>query len=402
MTGTPVPAPATPPTAAAGADGPLLHVSDLAVEFARRDLPPVRVVDGVSFEIAPREIVGLVGESGSGKTVTMLSLLRLVPPPGRIADGRILFDGRDIRALDPEAMRLLRGDGISLIPPDATAALNPVVRAGDQVAEGIASHRPGVSAADARARVLEMFRRVGLPNPELRYGRYPHELSGGMQQRALIASALLMGPRLILADEPTTALDVTIQAQILRLLLEVREAFGTAILYVTHDLATVAEICDRVLVMYAGHLVESAPVRTLFAAPLHPYTRALLGSIPPLSAERVERLAALPGTPPDPASWPAGCRFAPRCPLRAKLGGPAICEEADPAFDEVASDHRVACHFPGAEAEVLARLGRTGAVPLTLSDDAPEMLVDEIPDPLAFADEEESRILDDDHGGHAA
>jgi peptide/nickel transport system ATP-binding protein len=389
----------TPPP---GDGGPLLAVSGLAVEFARTGTTPVRVVDGVSFEIAPREIVGLVGESGSGKTVTMLSVLRLVPPPGRVADGRILFDGRDLRALDAEAMRQLRGDGISLIPPDATAALNPVVRAGDQVAEGIASHRPTTSKAEARNRVMEMFRRVGLPDPGMRYSRYPHELSGGMQQRTLIASALLMGPRLILADEPTTALDVTIQAQILRLLLEIREAFGTAILYVTHDLATVAEICDRVLVMYAGHLVESAPVRVLFDAPLHPYTRALLGSIPPLVPERVERLAALPGTPPDPASWPRGCRFAPRCPLRAKLGGPAVCEEADPPFAQVAPEHRAACHFAGPEAEVLARLGRTDAVPLPLAEDAPESLIDEVPDPLAFADEAETRILDDDHGGHVA
>jgi oligopeptide/dipeptide ABC transporter ATP-binding protein len=380
----------------------LVLVEDLAVEFARRDAPPVRVVDGVSFEIGAGEIVGLVGESGSGKTVTMLSLLRLVPPPGRIADGRITYDGQDIRALGADEMRALRGNGIALIPPDATAALNPVVRSGDQVIEGIRSHRPGVSIEQARAQALEMFRRVGLPNPELRYRRYPHELSGGMQQRTLIASALLMGPRLILADEPTTALDVTIQAQILRLLLDIREGFGTAILYVTHDLATVAEICDRVLVMYAGHLVESAPVRTLFAAPFHPYTRALLGSIPPLTTERLDALQALPGTPPDPAAWPAGCRFAPRCPLRAALGGPSICEEVDPPFLDVAADHRSACHFSGPEAEVLARERRPGVAPITLDDDAPATLVSEVPDPMAFADDDEARVLDDDHGGHAA
>jgi oligopeptide/dipeptide ABC transporter ATP-binding protein len=339
----------TRPHPALDAPGPLLRVSGLAVEFDVRDAAPLRVVDGVSFEVDPGEIVGLVGESGSGKSVTMLSVLRLVPPPGRIAEGRIEFAGRDIRSLDREAMRGLRGSAIALIPPDATAALNPVVRAGDQVIEGIRSHRPGVSTAEARSQALEMFRRVGLPDPALRYRRYPHELSGGMQQRTLVASALLLGPRLILADEPTTALDVTIQAQILRLLLDIRASFGTAILFVTHDLATVAEICDRVLVMYAGHLVETAPVAQLFASPAHPYTRALLASIPPLTAERIERLHAVAGAPPDPASWPVGCRFAARCELRARLGSPEVCDRVDPPLAELAPGRRAACHFAGPE-----------------------------------------------------
>jgi oligopeptide/dipeptide ABC transporter ATP-binding protein len=334
-----------------------------------RDAPPLCVVDDVSFEIAAGEIVGLVGESGCGKTVTMLSVLRLVPPPGRIADGELVFGGRNLRSLKPEQMRSLRGSEIALIPPDATAALNPVIRAGDQVVEGIHSHRPNVSPREARAQALEMFRRVGLPNPELRYRRYPHELSGGMQQRALIASALLMGPRLILADEPTTALDVTIQAQILRLLLEVRDTFGTAILYVTHDLATVAEICDRVLVMYAGHVVESAPVAALFEAPLHPYTRGLLTSIPPLSAERIDRLQAIAGAPPDPSAWPVGCRFAARCPLRASLGSPEICTAEDPPLVQLEPSHVAACHFAGREHEVLARAGVKTLVEADLSAD---------------------------------
>jgi peptide/nickel transport system ATP-binding protein len=327
----------------------LLRVADLAVEFDRRDGPPLRVVEGVSFDVHAGEIVGLVGESGCGKSVTMLSVLGLVPPPGHVADGRIEFAGRDMRRLGREEMRALRGSQIALIPPDATAALNPVTRAGDQAVEGFGSHRPEVSRAEARRLVIGMLTRVGLPNPERSYRRYPHELSGGMQQRALIASALLMDPRLILADEPTTALDVTIQAQILRLLLEIRDGFGTAILFVTHDLAAVAEICDRVLVMYAGHIVEAASVERLFEAPMHPYTRALLSSIPPLSAERVERLQAVAGAPPDPAAWPAGCRFAERCDLRAALGSPDVCTQDDPPLLSVGPRHEAACHFAGTD-----------------------------------------------------
>ncbi len=242
-------------------------------------------------------------------------------------------------------MRSLRGSEIALIPPDATAALNPVVRAGDQVVEGLLSHGRTSGKREARRLALEMFARVGLANPEMRYRRYPHELSGGMQQRMLVASALLLSPGLILADEPTTALDVTIQAQILRLLLEVRNEFGTAIFFVTHDLAAVAEICDRVLVMYAGHIVEAAPVRELFSRPLHPYTRALMSSVPPLSATPTDSLTAIAGAPPDPGAWPPGCRFAARCALRVKLGSPEACVTVDPPLAPVGPDHASACHF---------------------------------------------------------
>jgi oligopeptide/dipeptide ABC transporter ATP-binding protein len=332
-------------------NGPLLDVRNLAVEFGTRG-GSVRVVDNVSFSIAPGEIVGLVGESGCGKSVTMLSILQLVPPTGRVVAGSITFKGTNMLGLDRRQLRQLRGSQIALIPPDATAALNPVVRAGDQVVEGLHSHGRTRSKKDARNLALEMFARVGLPNPELRYRRYPHELSGGMQQRMLIASALLLAPGLILADEPTTALDVTIQAQILRLLLEVREEFGTAILFVTHDLAAVAEVCDRVLVMYAGHIVETAPVKELFSRPLHPYTRALMSSVPPLSATPAELLHAVAGAPPDPGSWPAGCRFAARCFLRAKLGNPEICETVDPPLADVAANHRSACHFAEQTGEI--------------------------------------------------
>jgi oligopeptide/dipeptide ABC transporter ATP-binding protein len=344
----PRPVPPTHPSVA-----PVLEVADLAVEFATRT-GSVRVVEEVAFSVGPGEIVGLVGESGSGKTVTMMSVLRLVPPPGRIAEGRITLDGVDVRSLTREEMRALRGSTVALIPPDATAALNPVVKVGDQVMEGVRSHRPSVSEDDARKLALEMFRRVGLPRPEQRLRRYPHELSGGMQQRVLIASALQMEPRLILADEPTTALDVTIQAQILRLLLAVRDEFGTAILFVTHDLAAVAEICDRVLVMYSGRLVESAPVDDLFGRPLHPYTRALMASIPPLSAEPPDRHQAVAGAPPEPGSWPPGCRFAPRCGLRSELGEPEICTTLQPPLVEFRPNHRAACHFAGSAAGVAA------------------------------------------------
>jgi oligopeptide/dipeptide ABC transporter ATP-binding protein len=337
-------APATPIPPATQAAAPLLEVRDLAIEFA---LPKgsVRVVDHVSFSIAPGEIVGLVGESGCGKSVTMLSVLGLLPPPGLVAAGQITFKGTNLLALGKRELRQLRGSQIALIPPDATAALNPVVRAGDQVVEGLHSHGRTRSRSEARKLALDMFTRVGLPNPELRYRRYPHELSGGMQQRMLVASALLLSPGLILADEPTTALDVTIQAQILRLLLEVRDEFGTAILFVTHDLAAVAEICDRVLVMYAGHIVESAPVGELFSRPLHPYTKALMSSVPPLRSEPPETLHTVAGAPPDPGTWPAGCRFAARCALRAKLGNPEVCDTVDPPLLDVGPVHRSACHF---------------------------------------------------------
>jgi oligopeptide/dipeptide ABC transporter ATP-binding protein len=328
----------------AAAATPILEVRGLAVEFQARG-GSVRVVDDVSFAIAPGEIVGLVGESGSGKSVTMLSVLRLVPPPGRVVAGRITFKGRDMLSLDRDQMRSLRGSEIALIPPDATAALNPVVRAGDQVVEGLLSHGRTSGKPEARRLALEMFARIGLANPELRYRRYPHELSGGMQQRMLVASALLLSPGLILADEPTTALDVTIQAQILRLLLEVRNEFGTAIFFVTHDLAAVAEICDRVLVMYAGHIVEAAPVQELFSRPLHPYTRALMSSVPPLSATPTDSLTAIAGAPPDPGAWPPGCRFAARCALRVKLGSPEACVTVDPPLAPVGPDHASACHF---------------------------------------------------------
>ena len=358
-------------TAPATGDQAVLDVRGLSVEFELRK-GSVRVVDGVSFSIVAGEILGLVGESGSGKSVTMLSVLRLVPPPGRIVGGTISFKGTDLVTLGPGQLRELRGNQIALIPPDATAALNPVVHAGDQIVEGIQSHGRSISKAKARQLVLDMFRRVGLPDPELRFRRYPHELSGGMQQRMLVASALLLSPSLILADEPTTALDVTIQAQILRLLLEVRQEFGTAILFVTHDLAAVAEICDRVLVMYAGHIVESAPVTELFARPLHPYTLGLMASVPPLRSEPLATLNTIAGAPPDPGAWPAGCRFAARCVLRARLNDPEICETVDPPLLQVGPDHQAACHFTSRIAEIAAGVDQSVEVQVIATAEAEE------------------------------
>jgi peptide/nickel transport system ATP-binding protein len=363
-------------------DGVLLDVRDLAVEF---ELPHghIRVVDGVSFSVDAGEIVGLVGESGSGKSVTMLSVLGLVPPPGKIAGGRISFKGQDLLALGRGQLRQLRGSQIALIPPDATAALNPVARVGDQVIEGLSSHGRTTSRAQARSSALEMLKRVGLPDPELRYRRYPHELSGGMQQRMLVASALLLSPELILADEPTTALDVTIAAQILGLFLEIRREFGTAILFVTHDLAAVAEICDRVLVMYAGHIVESAPIEELFSRPLHPYTHALMASVPPLRSDPPAMLHTIAGAPPDPGSWPAGCRFASRCLLRARLGDPEICETVDPPLLEVGPAHTAACHFT-------SEIGRL-AMPIDRAVEGQVLDPTEAEQDAALADDDELR-----------
>jgi oligopeptide/dipeptide ABC transporter ATP-binding protein len=320
----------------------LLVVEELAVEFATRRAR-VRAVDDVSFRIGRGEIVGLVGESGSGKSTLGSALLRLVPPPGRVVAGRIRFDGRDVLALRPGELRRLRGREISLVVQDALAVMNPVTTVGEQIGEMVRDHRGGTWRA-IRPQVLEMLRQVRIPRPELNVKRHAHELSGGMQQRVVIAEALILHPKLIVADEPTTALDVTVQAQILALLNDARDTSGTSILFVTHDLATVAELCDRVLVMYAGKIVESGPVRDVFRSPLHPYTRALLAGLLPLHGELPAELAALPGQPPHPEAWPPGCRFHPRCPLREALGRPARCATELPAGDSGAP-HWAACHF---------------------------------------------------------
>ena len=291
---------------------PLLLVEDLRLAF---DLAGGTVfpVDGVSFSIARGETLALVGESGCGKSLTSLALLRLVPPPGRIAEGsKVALDGGDLLALRESDMRAVRGGRIGMVFQDPMTSLNPVFTVGDQVAETIRAHRKATSR-EAKDRTIALFGEVGIPDPALRYSAYPHQLSGGLRQRVMIAIALAADPELLVADEPTTALDVTVQAQILELLDGLRRDRGMSVLLITHDLGIVAGRADRVAVMYAGQIVETADTQTLFRAPGHPYTRALFASMPRLDHTR-ERLSPIPGSVPLPGAWPSGCRFHPRCP----------------------------------------------------------------------------------------
>jgi peptide/nickel transport system ATP-binding protein/oligopeptide transport system ATP-binding protein len=290
---------------------PLLEVRDLTAHFFTDD-GVVRAVDGVSFEVNEGETLAMVGESGSGKTVTALSILRLVPdPPGRIVGGSIRFRGRDLLALTPPEMRAVRGRQISMIFQEPMTSLNPVFTCGDQIAEAIVLH-DRVDRREARARAIAMLALVGIPLPAQRVDEYPHQLSGGMRQRVMIAMALACRPSLLIADEPTTALDVTIQAQILDLLRRLQHELGMAVLLITHDLGVVAETADRVAVLYAGQVVEYADVDATFKRTLHPYTAGLMASLPRLGAPR-ETLRVIPGNVPDPARFPSGCRFHPRC-----------------------------------------------------------------------------------------
>ena len=292
--------------------GPLLGIEHLRTYFYG-EAGVARAADDVSFEIAPGETVGLVGESGCGKSVTALSILRLVRPPGRIEAGsRILFEGRDLVTLDERSLRSVRGARIAMVFQEPMTALNPVFTVGEQIAEVVRIHSKA-SRRQAWDRAVEMLQIVGIPAPAERAREYPHQLSGGMRQRVVIAMALVMNPALVIADEPTTALDVTIQAQILELLKDLQQRFGTSILLITHDLGVVAETVSRVLVMYGGEIVEEAPVRELFRRPHHPYTEGLLSAMPRLGEAR-ERLRTIPGTVPPPTRWPAGCRFHDRCP----------------------------------------------------------------------------------------
>jgi len=291
---------------------PLLEVEDLRAHFFMRDAV-VKAVDGVSFEIQPGEIVGLAGESGCGKTVTTQCILRVLPVPGRIVSGDIRLKRQSLLALSKEEMRQIRGRRISIVVQDALAALNPVISTGEQIADVLQAHNK-VSWKEAWKRAVDVMKNVGIPEPETRAKHYAHEFSGGMQQRTVIGAALTCGPDLIIADEPTTALDVTIQMQILNLLKEAQQKLGSSVLYISHDLANIARICERVMIMYAGEVVEIASAHYLFNDPLHPYTRGLLACIPPLGGEPTFYLPAIPGMPPDPVSYPPGCRFAPRCP----------------------------------------------------------------------------------------
>jgi oligopeptide/dipeptide ABC transporter ATP-binding protein len=321
---------------------PLLKIEDLRVHYPG-DARPVRAVDGLSLEVREGETYALVGESGCGKSATALSILRLVEP-GRVVGGRIHFEGRDLLQLTEKQMQTIRGARIGMVFQEAAAALNPVMRIGTQVAEALRVHKRR-SRKDAWTEAVRLLERVTLSDPERQAKAYPHELSGGMQQRVMLAIALACSPALLIADEPTTALDVTIQAQILDLLRGLRGSLGISVLLITHDLGVVAENADRVGVMYAGRLVEEAPVDALFAEPRHPYTRGLLRSTPgyvDASADdagpRTRRLTTLPGAVPDPANPPHGCRFHPRCPERFEP-----CTERIPVDTHVGEHRRVAC-----------------------------------------------------------
>ena len=322
---------------------PLLRVENLKTHFHTRD-GVVRAVDGVSFEVMPGETLAIVGESGCGKSVTSMSILRLLPmPPARIADGRIEFDGRNLLELSEPEMRKVRGNAISMIFQEPMTSLNPVLTVGRQIAEALVLHR-GMSRKDATARAVEMLRKVHIPEAQRRVTQYPHELSGGMRQRVMIAMALACGPRLLIADEPTTALDVTIQAQILELMRELHRETGAAIILITHDLGVVAEMAQRVVVMYAGRKVEEAPIEELFASPRHPYTRGLLGSMPHLGDsvnETGKRLVEIPGMVPSLRDPAPGCLFAPRCPNAGER-----CTREAPPLELHAAGHWAACWHP--------------------------------------------------------
>ena len=318
----------------------LLKVENLKTYF-HTDGGVAQAVDGISFVLRKGETLGLVGESGCGKSVTSLSVMRLIPdPPGKIVEGQIFFKGRDILRLSEAKMRSVRGNDIAMIFQEPMTSLNPVFTCGFQIDEAVIRHQ-GLNRDAARVKTVDMLKRVGIPDPEGRANEYPHQLSGGMRQRVMIAMALSCNPDLLIADEPTTALDVTIQAQILELLEALQREFGMAVLMITHDLGVIAGVADRVAVMYAGKIVEASDVEHIFADPRHPYTQGLLESIPKLT-ERKDRLSVIPGTVPDATQFPSGCRFSPRC-ARAE----AVCHESEPPLlqIDVDSEHTVACWF---------------------------------------------------------
>ena len=315
---------------------PLLEVRALRTAFETPQ-GDVYAVDGVSLSVAAGRTLGLVGESGCGKTMTALSVLRLMPPGARIAGGQILFDGRDLVGLPEREMRHVRGNAIAMVFQEPMSSLNPVFSVGDQIGEAVRLHQ-GLGRRAARQKAIEMLQLVEMPEPERRVDEYPHQLSGGMRQRVMIAMALSCHPRLLIADEPTTALDVTIQAQILDLLAGLQRRLDMAMMLVTHDLGIVAERTDDVAIMYAGRIVERAPVQALFARPLHPYTRGLLNSIPKVGAARTRRLEAIPGLVPDLRHLPAGCRFRDRCSYAIDA-----CTHTDPPLHELHPGHAVAC-----------------------------------------------------------
>nr|BFE56086.1 ABC transporter ATP-binding protein [Dactylosporangium thailandense] len=317
----------------------LLRIENLSVDFHTDD-GVVHAVDGVDLEVHEGEIVAVVGESGSGKTVTAMSVLRLLrEPPARVSAGTLAFRGQDLRGLSPRQLRAIRGGPVGMIFQDPMTALNPVLSIGDQIAETVLLHQDRRDRKAARARAVELLALVGVPDAAHRARQYPHEFSGGMRQRAMIAMAIANDPDLIIADEPTTALDVTIQAQVLQLLRKAQRETGAATILITHDLGVVAELADRVVVMYAGRVVETAEVHALFGKPRHPYTLGLLASLPRMDTE-TDRLDPIPGNPPNMASPPPGCPFHPRCPLARD-----ICRTERPALLDLGDGRRSACHF---------------------------------------------------------
>jgi len=330
---------------------PLLEIRGLKTHFSTDD-GMVQAVDGVDITIGRGETVGVVGESGCGKTVTALSVLKLIAmPPGRIVAGQVLYQGRDLVPLSSDEMDRIRAKDIAMVFQEPMTSLNPVYTIGEQIAEVLRRHE-GLSRRDATAKTVEMLRLVQIPNPDRRLHDYPHQFSGGMRQRVMIAMALSCSPKLLIADEPTTALDVTIQAQILELLAEMKSRFGMAIMLITHAMGVVAETCQRVVVMYAGKVIEEAPVDELFANPRHPYTQGLIRSIPRIDTAVTQkaRLEAIPGVVPSLLNPPPGCRFAPRC--RYAM---AKCREAVPPLREVGDGHKVACVLVEPALETAAR-----------------------------------------------
>jgi peptide/nickel transport system ATP-binding protein len=330
---------------------PLLEVRDLRVTF-NTDGGVVQAVDGVSFDVRRGETLAIVGESGSGKSVTALSLLRLIDAvPTATRSGQVLLDEQDLFALGPDAMRAVRGNRIAMIFQEPMTSLNPVFTVGDQIAEAIMLHRR-LSAEQARVEVIGLLRLVGIPAPERRVDDYPHQMSGGMRQRVMIAMALSCRPRLLIADEPTTALDVTVQAQILDLLARLQRELGMSVLLITHDLGVVAEVAQRAIVMYAGKVVEEAPVTSLFAAPRHPYTAGLLESLPSMTGGRQRRLRSIEGSVPDALSFPPGCRFHPRCRHRFEPCARDVPQLLPTVLGgERRADHRAACWYTEAHPE---------------------------------------------------
>ncbi|HEU0194161.1 MAG TPA: ABC transporter ATP-binding protein [Gaiellales bacterium] len=318
---------------------PLLEVRDLHVSFRTED-GLVKAVDGVSLTVEQGEVLGIVGESGSGKSVSMMTVMRLIRDPNAVFEGQVLYKGRDLMELRDDEMQGIRGAEIAMIFQDPMTSLNPVYKVGWQIEEQIAAHQ-AISKGEARARVIELLRAVGIPNADTRLDDYPHQFSGGMRQRVMIAMALSCNPDLLIADEPTTALDVTIQAQILELIHRLKDDFNSAVVLITHDIGVIAETADRVMVMYAGRVVERADKRELFRDAQHPYTWGLLGSIPRLDRPRPKRLAAIPGQPPSLVRLPPGCSFGPRCPHRFDR-----CSNETPELTaKVGGDHLDACHL---------------------------------------------------------